>query len=237
MRKKLLFHFGTQFFIFLHVIHFDPLVFENIKRTSTMLWLLWRRHFVCTLNATIDSSIFPGIFGNHKLFTQQMLVAAFSIRAALLKKYASCGMPSEQRLTRGCVESEANVAANRIFPSSSAKLNPIHYGMTCLTSVVVGCCWQSTMTNGSEVKTKSREREKMFFFFETCVRYGSQNLANDVWNKIPIAMRQVLVFLHLIGYNIGCVFQCKICGPLRLDCYWIINIEVLESIHQDLDGS
>ena len=57
-KKTLLFslwHPILYFWLFLHVIHFS----FGLRRG--------RRHSVCTLNATIGSSILSEIFGNHKL--------------------------------------------------------------------------------------------------------------------------------------------------------------------------
>ena len=56
-KKKAFFHFGTQFFTFGFFCTSSIFLF-GLRR---------RRHSVCTLNATIGSSILSEIFGNHKL--------------------------------------------------------------------------------------------------------------------------------------------------------------------------
>ena len=56
-QKKAFFHFGTQFFTFGFFCTSSIFLF-GLRR---------RRHSVCTLNATIGSSILSEIFGNHKL--------------------------------------------------------------------------------------------------------------------------------------------------------------------------
>ena len=56
-QKKGFFHFGTQFFTFGFFCTSSIFLF-GLRR---------RRHSVCTLNATIGSSILSEIFGNHKL--------------------------------------------------------------------------------------------------------------------------------------------------------------------------
>ena len=56
-QKRAFFHFGTQFFTFGFFCTSSIFLF-GLRR---------RRHSVCTLNATIGSSILSEIFGNHKL--------------------------------------------------------------------------------------------------------------------------------------------------------------------------